>query len=102
MKHETVPKVVSKLMVGRERVARGLCQNCFRIPRPEDLGGDLVCPSEAIDGDPAARAYLKAALPSDAHGLFFLWVDGKGRTLAEILALFDRAIALALASDLKL
>jgi hypothetical protein len=95
MKHETMPAPVVKLMAGRERVARGLCQGYFRIARPESLGGDLECPVEAVNRDRAVVAYLVAALPTGER-LLTLWVDAKGRTLAEILALFDRAIALAL------
>lgn len=95
MRHETMPAVVVKLMAARVRAARGLCQGYFRIERPECFGGDLECPITTVDHDPAAMAYLKAALP---HGFssVIIWADAKGRTLAEILALFDRAIALAL------
>lgn len=94
MKHETLPAVVVKLMVGRERAARGLCQGRFRRRRPESLGGDLNCPRTAVDEDPNALSYLSAALPP-GHSIIS-YVDAPGRTLAEILALFDRAIEGAL------
>lgn len=97
MKHETMPDVVVKLMAGRERVAKGLCQGYFSIERPECFGGDLECPITAVEGNLAAMAYLSAALPPGFCSVI-IYTDAKGRTLAHILALFDRAIAAALAA----
>lgn len=96
MKHETMPEVVVKLMAGRERIAKGWCQGAFLLDIPDSLGGPRYCTVGAVENDNHAFACLKAALP--APGFVTGYNDAKGRTKAEILALFDRAIALALAA----
>lgn len=99
MKHETVPDVIQTLLTGRDRVTVGWCQR-------ESYKDGSYCAEAAIYSDftidqyEAAYRYLVNALPAE-------WIDSGRtnipdyndyafRTKADILALYDRAIALAL------
>lgn len=92
--------VLRLLIVGRERVQRGWCQGAYRI-------GESVCLVEGVR-DPAfepkywhiAYDYLKRALPAP------WWTrsgynDAEGRTQAEVIAVYDRAIDLRRADLLQ-
>ncbi len=90
--------VTQRLIRGRERIANGWCQASY--------GADgRYCMHGAIGGDfqlgeyEAARERLAAALPPEAQGgavPAMVWNDEPGRTVEEVLAVFDRAIAACL------
>ena len=100
MKHSTIPAVADHLLRARGRIVRdGWCSN--------GLGDDgkPVCPLGAVyfEGRESfawkvAYRLLQRALPPDASGDVPVYSNAPGRTLEEILALFDRAIELALSA----
>jgi hypothetical protein len=88
------------LIAAREKVAHGWCQREF----VSDDG--KLCPLGAInrlgvDRDAAqnAKHALATAIVGPPHvhssGTVMQWNDAKGRTQAEVLAAFDKAIELA-------
>jgi hypothetical protein len=93
MKRETLSPTISALLQGRAAVEANWCQGFGQ--------GDQVCAVEALWRGAKAVvfpvAFLQRALP-------FPWIsvmgynDAKETTKADILALYDRAIDLALAT----
>src|ERR1700694_2298487 len=89
--------VIDRLRWGRARVERGWCQGSYS-------DGDRVCALGGVRGDdqydnsPAAQ-YLKKALGGTTA--VCSWNDAFNRTQADVLALYDKAIELAVADALN-
>jgi hypothetical protein len=95
MKSETISPVVSALLQGRAAVEAGWCQGFSRDER--------VCAIEALwkaaNGAYARSVvFLEHARPAGWPSVI-AYNDAAGRTKAEILALYDRAIDLALKAE---
>jgi hypothetical protein len=94
MKHETIPQTVLNLLAGRERIVRGgLCRGAMVS---ED--GKRFCALGAIQAptlnSPEARLLFKALPPG--WGAVTQYSDWPKTTKEDILALYDRAIALGM------
>jgi hypothetical protein len=95
MKRETISPVVSALLKGRAAVEANWCQG-FGV-------GDQVCAVEALWRRGAKAivfplAFLERALPVPWISVMG-YNDAKETTKADILALYDRAIELALKAE---
>lgn len=102
-------KTIEVLKAARTKIELGWCQGAFcRNENGTDIsasdldsqrewcarGAILTSTDTAADGDDA-RKLLKLALSVESiHGVSD-WNDAPGRTQAEVLAAFDKAIALA-------
>lgn len=99
-------EVIDALKQARERVARGWCRQAYardaahsavgyRSPRAVEWCSDgAIFVVEHEDGRP--YYYLRRAIGTPA---IHIWNDAKERTQAEVLAAFDKAIALASVSE---
>ncbi len=89
--------VMGTLLRGRARIAAGWCQNGWHYRGKYCAVGAISLDAKnwGISGQMLfARDWLERALPScGARGLIH-YNDAPGRTQADILALYDRAIAL--------
>lgn len=92
--------VLEQLRAGRERIARGWCQHDFARKAdgtPTDgLDPEAVtwCAYGAAHDDQRVERVLESAL-NEFAGTYLLatWNDKSDRTQADVLALYDRAIA---------
>ena len=86
--------ITKTLMKGRKRIEAGWCQGAFRM-------GGAVCAVGAVSEDPddpvvsTALKVLESAFGSAVTDIPE-WNDSPDRTKEEVLALYDRAIALSL------
>lgn len=94
--------VIEALREGRARVERGWCQGVWSTP-----SGDRVCAAVALHG------HLQVVI-DDAIGILatvigitpptvykvVLWNDAPERTQSDVIALYDRAIELAVAEEM--
>ena len=94
MKRETISPVVLALMQARANLEENWCQGCGQ--------GGQVCAVEAwwnqrigVDAHEIGMCFLTEALPFPRQSII-AFNDDKRTTKADILALYDRAIALAL------
>jgi hypothetical protein len=93
MKHETIPQTVLNLLAGRERVVQGWCRGAMIS---ED--GQRVCALGAIKVTGLASReanLLRKSLPA-GWGAVTQYNDWPKTSKDDILALFDRAIALGM------
>ena len=105
MRHETISPVVQTLLTGRERISKGWCQRAGNQ-------GVSFCAIEAITRDHAgvfmwnqlpvknrdAVKLLQRCLPAGL-GSVVAYNDALNTTQDDILALYDRAITLALSEE---
>ena len=101
MRHETVSPTVQRLLNGRERIARGWCQK-LSTGTPKDGGPMRYCALAAVakdvypyDVSEDIVLLLKRALPSGFRSVM-VYNDSLTTTRDDIIALYDRAIELAL------
>lgn len=100
MRHETIPAAVDQLMTARALIAKGWVKHNLRVERPACVGGDAYCVLGALTAAQAGyegHTYLLQALPY-GFSSFVSFNDSRCTEQADVLALFDRAIALALVS----
>jgi hypothetical protein len=81
--------VTQALIAGRRRIEEGWCQGSMRTR-------EGVCAIGAISYNPKAIEVLYRAFGEDRY--IPKWNDAPGRSKEEVLALYDRAIALSLNS----
>lgn len=95
--------VIDDLREGRRLVVVGWCQNALRdeFGRVCALGGAFRS-NAPRDNDRfhAATRFLCAALGASRNGEVQRWNDDHDRTQADVLALYDRAIEIAIAEHL--
>lgn len=90
--------IIQRLRLGKARIEKGWCQDEYqKLGGYCTLGAIGYCDAGYIDrvGKKAAH-HLQAALPPNE---VFVWAynDTPGRAQSDIIALFDRAIALRMA-----
>lgn len=93
---QTINPVIGTLQRGRDRVQRGWCQGYGRLI---EKSGRSYCAIGAISREDAADHGIK--LLTRALGVQKIyditkWNDQEWRTQADVIALYDRAIELAL------
>ncbi len=93
--------VIEALREGRKRIERGWCQRCSLSKAGE------VCALGAL-GDQfgwimvtAATDALQKAAGASCLSTISRWNDSPGRTQADVLALYDRAIAMAITEEME-
>src|SRR5690349_5736981 len=97
--------VADVLRAARERVARGWCQGVDARDRsrrsvdPWSKSACRWCMMGSLHAEDRPSGYENSALQllklAIGEGFVTCWNDAKGRTQAEVIAAFDKAIALA-------
>lgn len=83
---------VEGLRAARDLIEKGWCQNAFRR---NDKGQYSYCALGACEEVFVNDTWLRKSLGRGPGQGIMTWNDAPGRSQAEVLELFDRAIALA-------
>jgi hypothetical protein len=90
------------LELGLERIKRGFCKGGYaknehgRVCLTWEDEASAWCAMGALGPEMAASAIaaLQDAMPRESHGHLVRWSDDPDRTQADVIALYERAIAI--------